>query len=89
MIREGSHVYICIVSVPFHCVYFNFSCEKAGLNISVNLCPHVHPVVTMQIKWMRFCIMLTCPCNVDPLISHFHMVKLGFTGVYIIFLFLL
>ena len=33
--------------------------------------------------------MLTCPCNVDPLTPHFYIVKLGFTGVYIIFLFLL
>ena len=34
-------------------------------------------------------IMLTCPCNEDPLIPNFYIVKLGFTGVYIIFLFLL
>ena len=34
-------------------------------------------------------IMLTCLCNVDPLTPHFYIVKLGFTGVYIIFLFLL
>ena len=31
----------------------------------------------------------TSPCNEDPLTPHFYMVKLGFTGVYIIFLFLL
>ena len=34
-------------------------------------------------------IMLTCPCNVDPLTPNFYVVKVGFTGVYIIFLFLL
>ena len=28
-------------------------------------------------------IMITCPCNVYPLTSHFYIVKLGFTGVYI------
>ena len=28
----------------------------------------------------------TCLYNFDPLKSHFHIVKLGFTGVYIIFL---
>ena len=28
----------------------------------------------------------TCLYNVDPLKSHFYIVKLGFTGVYIIFL---
>ena len=31
----------------------------------------------------------TSPCNEDPRIPHFYIVKLGFTGVYIIFLFLL
>ena len=34
-------------------------------------------------------IMKTSPCNVYPLTPHFYIVKLGFTGVYIIFLFLL
>ena len=37
----------------------------------------------------RFCITKTCLYNVDPLKPNFHIVKLGFTGVYIIFLFLL
>ena len=32
-------------------------------------------------------IMQTCPCNEHPLTPHFYIVKLGFTGVYIIFLF--
>ena len=31
----------------------------------------------------------TCLYNVDPFEPHFYIVKLGFTGVYIIFLFLL
>ena len=30
-------------------------------------------------------IMLTCPCNEDPLIPPFYTVKLGFTGLYIMF----
>ena len=34
-------------------------------------------------------IRITCPCNEDPLTPHFYIVKLGFTGVYFIFLFLL
>ena len=29
--------------------------------------------------------MITCPCNVYPLTPHFYIVKLRFTGVYIIF----
>ena len=32
-------------------------------------------------------IMLTCPYNVNTLTPHFYIVKVGFTGVYIIFLF--
>ena len=34
-------------------------------------------------------IIITCACNEYPLTPHFYIVKLGFTGVYIIFLFLL
>ena len=34
-------------------------------------------------------IMQTSPCNEYPLTTHFYIVKLGFTGVYIFFLFLL
>ena len=34
-------------------------------------------------------IMLTCLCNVYPLSPHFYIVKVGFTGVLIIFLLLL
>ena len=34
-------------------------------------------------------IMQTCPCDLYPLTSHFYIVKLGFTGVNINFLFLL
>ena len=35
------------------------------------------------------CIMITRPCNLYPLAPHFYIVKLWFTGVYILFLFLL
>ena len=34
-------------------------------------------------------IMLTRPCNEDPLTPHFYLVKLGFTRVYFFFLVLL
>ena len=34
-------------------------------------------------------IRITCPCNVYPLTPHFYIVKLEFTGVYILFLVLL
>ena len=33
--------------------------------------------------------MIACPCSEHPITLHFYIVKLGFTGVYIIFLFLL
>ena len=33
----------------------------------------------------REVIMKTCLCNVDSLKLHFYIVKVGFTGVYIIF----
>ena len=34
-------------------------------------------------------IRITGPCDLYPLTPHFYIVKLGFTGVYIIFLILL
>ena len=48
---------------------------------------HRHVIVMRMVP--KICIMQTCPCNVYPLTPHFYIVKLGFTGVYIIFLFLL
>ena len=44
-------------------------------------------IFTILIIGMSILIMLTCPCNVDPLTPNFYIVKLGFTGVNIIFLF--
>ena len=35
---------------------------------------------------MKFAITKTRQCNFDPLKPHFYIVKLGFTGLYIIFL---
>ena len=40
-------------------------------------------------SFLLFHITKTCLYNFDPLKPHFYTVKLGFTGVYIIFLFLL
>ena len=37
----------------------------------------------------RGLIMITCPFDLYPLAPHFYIAKLGFTGVFIIFLFLL
>ena len=38
---------------------------------------------------LRNGIMITCPCNIHPLTPYFYIVKLGFTGISIIFLVLL
>ena len=39
---------------------------------------------TDLIRQAMFCITKTCLYNFDPLKPHFHIVELGFTGVYII-----
>ena len=65
-----------------------------GSNISdaweVSICSildiiHVH----FRKDYNMLLIMKTCPCNEHPLTPHFYIGKLGFTGVYIFFLFLL
>ena len=40
-------------------------------------------------KCMILFIMITCPCNEHPLTPHLYIEKVGFTRVYIFFLFLL
>ena len=44
-----------------------------------------------QVRIFKRCVTIrkTCPCDSYPLTPHFYIVKMGFTGVYIIFLFLL
>ena len=46
-------------------------------------------ILTAKIFICIKCIMKTHLYNFDPLKPHFYIVKLGFTGVYIIFLILL
>ena len=41
--------------------------------------------VKVLVNW-EWLIMLIYPCNEDSLSTHFYMLKLGFTGVYIVFL---
>ena len=56
---------------------FKTKLEKKKYNLDKNL------------YWITVCIMKTCPCDVHPLTPHFNVTsKMGFTGVYIIFLFL-
>ena len=42
--------------------------------------------VQVPLKWICYCITKTRLYNFDPLKPHFYIIKLGFTGVYIIFL---
>ena len=50
------------------------------------LCMSVIATVPLRFVIAFFLITKTCLYNVDPLKPHFYIVKLGFTGVYIIFL---
>ena len=43
-------------------------------------------IVISALHILKYDITKTCLYNFDPLKPHFYMVKLGFTGVYIIFL---
>ena len=44
------------------------------------------PTLYRHLDFTHVIITKTCLYNFDPLKPHFHIVKLGFTGVYIIFL---
>ena len=55
--------------------YFLQACKNIPLSLSLSL----------SLSLIR----ITCPCVLNPLTPHFYIVKLGFTGVPIIFLFLL
>ena len=55
-----------------------------------DLHPAEHGYIDQYLKNARpLHITKTSPCNKDPLTPHFYIVKVGFTGVYIFFLFLL
>ena len=45
--------------------------------------------VDSQKGGFQWIIRITCPCNEHPLTPHFYIEKVGFTRVYIFFLFLL
>ena len=61
-----------------HNIGFNEEMAKNYLSIIIKYAPYLF-----------FCIRTTSLYNEDPLTPHFYIEKLGFTGVYIIFLFLL
>ena len=57
-------------------------------NVSQTSCTFYtdHQLVKRTFSELSLNITKTCLYNFDPLKSHFYVVKLGFTGVYIIFL---
>ena len=66
-------------------------CLANQLYCNVTRFQHVKMVhfAEVSVKMFENIITKTSPCNEDPLTPHFYIVKQGFTGVYIIFLFLL
>ena len=62
---------------------FNDSVNRQGKEICTELCGSL--MSETYLEFMGF-ITKTCLYNFDPLKPHFCIVKLGFTGVYIIFL---
>ena len=56
------------------------------VNFSIYLNRHVFGTGNLQGMYRLISITKTCLYNVEPLKPQFHIVKLGFTGVYIIFL---
>ena len=81
---------------PFLSIYFrwrapDYQCQCAGrswfcLRLSVSLAGDLHWDMLSLASSQCLCITKTCLYNFDPLKPHFSIVKLGFTGVYIIFL---
>ena len=65
-----------------------WSCKNIGYNIDIlHTCLFINPVVVENFAVLFICtITKTRLHNFDPLKPHFYIVKLGFTGVYIIFL---
>ena len=51
--------------------------------------PKYLKTVGFSLSNIRYDISITCPCNEHPLTPHFYIEKVGFTRVYIFFLFLL
>ena len=72
---------ISVKRVPRHSLYWKWTVQKVEVGVSSQ-----HKCVNRQRTDSRSTITKTRLCNFDPLKPHFCIVKLGFTGVYIIFL---
>ena len=84
-------------------VFFNFVRMKTKMSrLFISICKNhgliegrlivelYKQFVAINVSYLNYNIITnTSPCNEDPFTPHFYRVKLGFTGVYIIFLFLL
>ena len=72
-------------------IYVFIRKEKLAINVFVFHLSSCYCEIGLvwNIQILNLFIMVTCPCNEYPLTPHFYIVKVGFTGVYIIFLFLL
>ena len=55
----------------------------------VNYSDYILVINFSVISGWSHCIRKTYPCNIYPLIPHFHIAKLGYARVYLFFLFLL
>ena len=86
--RNAIHT-ACSTSATFMSLFRNsLNLTKVDLSFNVLECL---PVDTFELttRLQELYIRITCPYVLYPLTPHFYIVKLGFTGVYIIFLFLL
>ena len=73
-------IFICIENPPTSAFRYKFPKGSKYFVLFTEIQPFLEFTLT---------IMQTSPCNEYPLTPHFYIVKLGFTGVYIFFLFLL
>ena len=71
---EGSNLVNSLLTVPRRHFHFGTFCKLLCI------------VSLSNIFFLIIIIMKTCLYNFDPLKPHFYIVKLGFIGVYIIFL---
>ena len=68
---------------------FIFLFLSVNMFIRINEHGHINKINFLLLSVVCFNIRKTSPCDLYPLTPHFCIVKLGFIGVYIIFLFLL
>ena len=72
----------CVLSWQ-QCAKIKKSCDQAFVMFARCPCSELK---SSHITQPELIITITFPCNVDPITSRFYKVKLGCTGVYIIFL---